>query len=157
MFANGHPITDSLGQSIVLTGQQMFVRMGANLQNTGSALPVTPPADLTLPNITDATLTYSIATGASISFTGGTGAQKVAVGMSQPVSSGRRFWKTFWQPPGGDGWILSNASPYTLTPIIYQGQFGPPVIGQRIFARVTGYSADGWNSPAAIISAIVTA
>src|SRR6516162_7143681 len=38
-FANSHPITDSLGQSITLTGQQMYVAVGAQLLNCGQTLP----------------------------------------------------------------------------------------------------------------------
>ena len=42
-YANSHPITDSLGQSITLTGHQMYVGVGVSLLNVGQALPTAVP------------------------------------------------------------------------------------------------------------------
>ncbi len=42
-YANSHPITDALGQSITLTGHQMFVAVATQLANVGAAAPTIPP------------------------------------------------------------------------------------------------------------------
>ncbi len=156
-FGAGHPITDSLGQTIVLTGQQMYVRVSATLANIGKSFSPTPPADPAPPDITPITLTAKVSTGLSLGFTAGTTGQTLAVAVSQPVSPGRLFWKTFWQPPGGNGYVDATAGPWLLTSSIYTAQFGAPMVGQRVFCRVTPVSVNGFNGPPVIVSAIVTA
>lgn len=156
-FAPSHPVTDALGQSIVLTGHQMFVRVYASRLNVGLAAPTLPPADLALPDVSDAVMTFSVATGISISFTGAATSAPIAVAVSRPMSAGRGFNKTFWQPPGTAGYTDAASSPFTLSTAAYAAEFGTPVAGQRVFARVTPYSEDGWNGSAAIVSAIVVA
>ena len=42
-YAAGKPVTDALGQSIPLTGQQMFVSINAQLLNCGQAISLVPP------------------------------------------------------------------------------------------------------------------
>jgi len=155
-FANMHPVTDSLGQSIILTGQQMYVRVTASLANVLVAASPTPPTDLVLPDLSGAVVTFNHATNMQVSgFTGPAGSF-VAIAVSQPVSPGRRFWKTFWQPFGANGFSDGAASPYILNIVDYTPQFGVPPVGSRVFVRLTPMSTEGWNGPAAIISAIVT-
>ncbi len=156
-FGAIHPITDSLGQTVVLTGQHMYVRVSATLANIGKTFSATPPAAGSPPDITPVTLTASVLSGLSLGFTAGATGSTIAVAVSQPVSPGRMFWKTFWQPMGGNGYVDASAGPWLLTPAIYTAQFGAPTVGHRIFARVTPVSADGFNGPPVIVSAIVTA
>lgn len=156
-FAASHPVTDSLGQSITLTGQQMYVRVNATRSNVGLASSTTPPGDLTLPDVSAATVTFSIASGISVDNYTGTAGQIIAFAFSPPVSSARRFWKTFWQPFGSNGHDIGTSAPHVIITSVYAAQFGAPVIGQRVFARLTPVSADGFNGTAVIISAIVAA
>ncbi len=156
-FSAVHPITDSLGQTVILTGQQMYVRVSATLANIGKTFSATPPAGGSPPDVTPITLAASVVSGLSLGFTAGVAGQTVAVAVSQPVSPGRMFWKTFWQPMAGNGYIDAAAGPWLLTSSVYNAQFGAPVIGKRIFARVTPVSADGFNGPPVIVSALVTA
>lgn len=156
-FGSGHPITDSLGQTVVLTGQQMYVRVSATLANIGQTFSPTPPESASPPDITPMSLTASVASGLSLGFTPGATGQYVAVAVSQPVSPGRLFWKTFWQPPGGNGYIDATAGPWVLAAAIYAAQFGAPMIGHRIFVRVTPVDVGGFNGPPVIVSALVTA
>ncbi len=156
-FGAGHPITDSLGQTVVLTGQQMYVRVSATLANIGKSFSASPPADASPPDVTPISLAASVATGLTLSFTPGATGQTLAVAVSQPVSPGRLFWKTFWQPPMGDGYVDATAGPWSLAAVIYNAQFGAPMIGHRVFARVTPVSVDGFNGPPVIVSAIVVA
>lgn len=156
-FAAMHPITDSLGQSVTLTGQQMYVRVTASALNAGVTPSMTPPADVSPANIAPASATFSILTGLTVTFNPGPATQFVTMGLSQPVSAGRRFWKTFWQPPGGDGFTTSDSGTLPLTTALYAAQFGAPVVGNRVFTRLTSIGAEGFNGPPVIISCIVTA
>ena len=156
-FGAGHPITDSLGQTVVLTGQQMYVRVSATLANIGQPFSSSPPASASPPDITPITLGVSVATGLSLGYTAGATSQYIAVAVSQPVSPGRMFWKTFWQPPGGNGYVEATSGPWTLTTAIYAAQFGAPMIGHRVFCRVTPVDVGGFNGPPVIVSAIVVA
>lgn len=156
-FADSHPITDSLGQSVVLTGHQMYVRVTSTRANVGIALAVTPPADLDLPDSSDASVAFSIATGISIDDITGDASALVALGLSRPFSAGRSFNKTFWQPPGADGIIALDSLPHAVTTAVYAAEFGAPVAGQRVFFRLSPVSTDGWNGAPVIKSALVVA
>jgi len=153
-FANTHPITDSLGQTITLTGQQMYVRVSSTCLNVLGTPGSTPPASLDLPDLSAVTVAYTTGTGLIVDGYTGSAGMQIALAVSQPVSAGRRFWKTFWQPLLGDGVLDATTAPHTLTEAIYQAQFGTPVGGQRIFVRLTPVSTDFWNGPAAIFSCI---
>ena len=156
-FAADHPVVDALGQSVVLTGHQMYVRVSASAANVGLAAPTGPIADIELPVLAAITFTFSIAAGAEIDDFTGTAGEKVAAAFSRPMSSGRRFNKTFWQPLGADGYTDGDAAPYALTSALYQAEFGLPVVGQRIFARVTPVSGAGFNGTPVIVQALVAA
>lgn len=156
-FAAGHPVTDSLGQSITLTGQQMFVRCNVSLVNCGGAWVTTPPTDFSPPNITPAAVSCSIAGGITPVWNPGAPSQFVCQAYSMFVSSAVRFIKTFWQPPGVDGVTAADAGTYSMTMMTYAAQFGTPTIGSRIFCRLTPCCATGYNGAPVIISALVTA
>ncbi len=156
-FGAGHPITDSLGQTIVLTGQQMYVRVSATLANIGKTFSASPPASTSPPDITPMSLAVSVLSGLTLSLTPGEAGQTIAVAVSQPVSPGRLLWKTFWQPPGGNGFIDAATGPWSLTKVKYAAQFGAPTVGQRVFCRVTPVDVGGFNGPPVIVSAIVVA
>ena len=156
-FAGSHPITDSLGQSVVLTGHQMFVRVYCSASNAGITTPVVPPAVLTLPDFSAATFTFSIASGVTIAgFTGGAD-MKVAVALSPQFSAGRSFNKTFWQPADPNGVCAGDEAPFTIITAIYAAEFGTPVAGAKVFCRLTPVSEDGWNGTPVIVSTIVVA
>ncbi len=155
-FAAGHPITDSLGQSIVLTGQQMYVRVNTSLLNVGEPLTPTVPASTALPDVTAATFVFDNVTGASIAgFTGGA-SDFVVAAFSRPVSAGIGFMKTFWQPLGAAGYIDAASAPYLLALAPYATEFGVVVVGQKIFVRLTPVNQFGWNGTPVIISVLVT-
>lgn len=156
-FAAGHPVTDSLGQSIVLTGQQMFVRCTTTLNNVGLPFNSTPPADLTFDDLSTSTLVLDLSSGFVVDAWTQVGAGFIAVAFSRPVSPGVGFMKTFWQPLGVLGYVASAGAPYTLTAANYGLEFGLPVVGQKIFVRLTPCSSDGWNGTPTIISGLVVA
>lgn len=156
-FADSHPITDSLGQSIILTGHQMYVRVTATMLNVGLTPGTLPPGNLDLPNLSPSTFAFSVATGIEIGGFLGDGPQRIAFAFSRPMSAGRGFNKTFWQPAGAAGYTEGDGDPYVLSTATYAAEFGTPVAGQKVFARLTPVSEDGWNGPPAILSTIVTA
>lgn len=153
-FADAHPVTDSLGQSIILTGHQMFVRVNTTRQNVSLAVDANPPTVLTLPSVSGAGITLDVSSGISISGFTGDADSFVAVAFSAPMSPGRSFNKTFWQPPSSDGFTAGDAAPFTLITAKYAAQFGTPIPGQRTFVRITPISDDGWNGTPFITSSI---
>ena len=152
-YADGHPITDTLGQSIKLTGHQMYVSVNTALLNVGEAQTDTPPASSATLAIVPGAVSFSIATGASFAFTAGDGTGFTTLAFSRPLSAGRRFNKTFWQQQ----YRADDETPLTCTTAIYAAQFGTPVAGQRIFMRLTPVNQYGVTGVPAIVSAIVTA
>lgn len=156
-FAADHPITDALGQSVVLTGHQMFVAIGVNLQNVAESLPTAPPTDLALPDLSTVAATFSVATGISITDFSGDPSAFVTVGFSKPMGAGRRFTKTFWQPHAPDGFTQADAEPYTLVTSTYTAEFGTVATGQVVFMKITPISSDGWAGTPAILRVVVAA
>lgn len=155
-FADAHPITDSLGQNVVLTGHQMYVRVNSSRVNVGFASDVAPPADLSFPDCSGCVFTFDVVTGISVTAPSGAASAEVAVALSQPFSAGRSFNKTFWQAPGAAGHLDVGGFPFVMSTAVYAAQFGSPAVGSRVFARLTPVSVDGWNGAPVIVSAIVT-
>lgn len=149
-------MTDSLGQSIVLTGQQMYVRCNASLLNTGSALSSTPPSTSVVPDVSALAFTFDAVTGASMSGFTGDASDFVCFAFSRWVSPGINFMKTFWQPLGTVGVSGAGASPFAVVLAPYAAEFGAPPAGTKIFVRATPVNAGGFNGTPNIQSAIVT-
>jgi len=155
-FANAYPITDSLGQTITLTGQQMFVRCNTSLQNVGQGIENDPPTTNVVPDVSTTNLTVSHTTGLTVDSFTGTAGDFVSVAFSPPLPPGRSFNKTFWQPLGPDGFADAASAPKVVAAAVYNAQFGTLTVGQRIFARVTPVNQFGFNGAPIIVSAIVT-
>lgn len=156
-FALDHPITDSLGSSIILTGHQMFVRVYASAVNGGLLPPTGPISDLDLPSLSPTTFVPDLSTGLTVNAPVGAAQQIIVFAFSRPMSPGRSFNKTFWQPMGAAGYSFADTTPYILPVATYAAEFGTPVAGQRIFAKATPLSGDGWNGTPVIVSGIVQA
>jgi hypothetical protein len=125
---------DSLGQSIVLTGHQMFVAINASLLNVGSAVStVAPISSATVaPIFTVFTFTHLGVMTLTLTPTGGA-LDFILIAFSAPQSSGVTFNKTFWQElhvPGNS----VGAATYGAA---YVAQFGLPPLGSRVFYRLT--------------------
>jgi hypothetical protein len=138
-YADSYPYTDSLGQSIKLTGHQMCVAINCNLLNSGGALRVLPPTD----NVTDQLTSVEIVATAGtptmeISWSGGLSTGSVLISFSPPQSSGRLTCKQFWQL----GMVAATESDLNCLSA-YVAEYGALAVGQRIFARVCHVNADG--------------
>jgi hypothetical protein len=133
-YAAGHPITDALGQSIVLTGHQMFVGINSNLQNSGSAISSVPPVSSV--TVAPAFSVFTITHLGVITITltpSGTASDFILIAFSKPQSSGVSFNKTFWQQTHVPGNSVGGATYGTA----YVAQFGLPPAGSRVFYKLT--------------------
>jgi hypothetical protein len=152
-YAASYPVTDSLGQSITLTGQQMYVSIGTECINIGSALPTATPATNATPTVGVPTLTAVHAGAITLTPTGlGLVTDYVLYAFSAPQSSGTSFCKTFWQA----GKVAANSVAAVVATAAYTAQFGPVQAGQRIFFKVTPVNQYGVSGTPYISFATVT-
>ena len=133
-YAAGHPYTDSLGQSIKLTGHQMYVAINAMLINCGAVQSAAIPVSDTVFSAQFTAFTAVHAGAISITPSGlGGVTDYLLLAFSAPQSGGRGYCKTFWQ--------YGNAAGNSVTPVVlttgYKAQFGDVAAGQRIFYRLT--------------------
>lgn len=133
-YADGHPVTDALGQSIKLTGHQMYTAVNAQLLNCGSAIVAVPPTSDAVFSAGTPTFTAVHAGAITLTPTGlGTAADFLCYAFSKPQSGGRAFNKVFWQA----GHVAGNSVAAIVATTAYNNQFGSPVAGQRIFVKAT--------------------
>jgi hypothetical protein len=133
-YGSAHPVTDALGQSIKLTGQQVFVSINTQLQNVGVAISSVPPisSSTTAPVASVTTFTHLGVMTITLS---GTGAATdfILLAFSKPLSGGVSFNDTFWQqlhvPASSVGAATYGAA--------YVAQFGLPSAGSRVFYKFT--------------------
>lgn len=152
-YAAMFPITDSLGQAVTLTGQQMCVSINSQLLNCGGALTPTPPVSNAVASAGVPTFTAVSAGAITLTPAGlGTAADFQLIAFSAPASSGTSFMKTFWQATHVAG---NSVAAYVAT-TTYHTQFGTPAVGTRIFYRVTPVNQYGVMGVPAIAFATVT-
>lgn len=152
--ADAHPITDALGQSIKLSGHQLYVAINTALLNANSVSTSTPPPDFSVYSQTGAEALFSLATGLTITLSGlGSASDFALVALSKPLPGGRSFNKTFTQVIVDAG----NATTQNFTTAVYSAQFGTPVIGQKVFVKVTPVNQYGVTGVPVIFAAVVTA
>lgn len=133
-YALAYPVTDSLGQTITLTGQQMFVSIGTQLLNCGGVLPTVPPISNAVASAGVPTLTFVHAGAVTLTPTGlGAASDFALYAFSAPQTSGTSFCKTFWQA----GHVAGNSAVAIVATTAYNAQFGPGAAGNRIFFKVT--------------------
>jgi hypothetical protein len=133
-WAAGYPYTDSLGQTVILTGHQMYVAVNTQLANCGSAASAVPPVSTvtTAPVVDIATLTHA---GVGTLTLAGTGAALdfVLVSFTKPMSAGRSFVGAYWQQTK----VAASLATATLFGPAYVIQFGLPGAGQKVFYKLT--------------------
>jgi hypothetical protein len=151
-YADAFPITDSLGQSIKLTGHQMFVAIQTNLANAGLAASTAVPVSNAVFGPAPVTFSFSHTSGGSITFTAGGASDKLLVAYSKPMSPGRSFNRTFQQQTT----VAGTGTPVAITTAAYGAIFGTPTVGQKIFARVTPVNQYGVAGAPVFIAAIVS-
>lgn len=143
--------TDSLGQSYDLTGLQAYVSVNANGVAAGDAIVSDAPA-LIQP---DAILT--------VTPTAGVAAFSVAY-TPTPLAAGERIFifagpqRSAGRTYEGDFRLLLVSAAAAASPAdvlsAYQGRFGSPVVGNRIFVAVQRYQT-GFLSASLVASLVV--
>jgi hypothetical protein len=140
VYAKAHPVTDSLGQLITLTGQMAFIRNACNRLNMGALLSTTPPSDSRV--FRALPFGFTVTGGGSILVTpAGNGGltDNLLISMGKPTTTGRRAWFAWEQivvQPGNSNALYDATGNYTIF-------FPSPVSGQRIFCRVIPVSQFG--------------
>jgi len=136
--------TDSLGQVYSLSGFQCFVSVNNNRLAAGDAVITTPPA-LAFPDpMVSITPTISSAA-ASIAYTPTPvgAAERVFINMSPMRSAGAGF--------NGDYRLILVTAAAAASPAnvlaAYQGRFGTPITGTRIFVSIQRYAAGFLSQP----------
>jgi hypothetical protein len=146
-YADAHPITDSLGQSVKLTGHMMYVGVATQLQNIGQALPTDPPVTATVTPLSPVTL-YVDATPTVLVYALTTDTMSTTLdALSKPVSAAVTFVKTFTQLG-----LLHGATFAQDITDAYLAQFGAPPLDSRVYARITPVNQYGVAGTPTILS-----
>lgn len=147
------PKVDSLGQAIVLTGFQQFVRVNLAILRTGGSILSDVPAETIFSSNAIGATAVAGTPALSVTFTPPNPGQVLLIDASQQVSAGRSYWSDFRRLVERDD---AATSPYNgLT--AYTAKFGALVEGQRIFFRSSVMNECGVIGPRAVISIIVGA
>lgn len=152
-YADAHPITDALGQSVTLTGQQMYVAIGAQLLNCGSALPTVVPvsSSVAAPLATVFTVTHLGVITITLTASGGA-SDFILIAFSKPVSAGVTFNSTFWQQTHVPGNSIGAATYGTA----YVAQFGTIPAGTKVFLKLTPVNQYGVTGTPVEMVAVVS-
>lgn len=144
-YADNTPKTDTLGEPLILTGQQMYIR--ANTSRIQASLPVvvTAPAIFDFGAFTPPTLTLGALSGTGTLTVTGTDpwvsegtANNMLVYTSPPQNPSVNFYKGPFQFAAKIPSIPANATLNTFTLPIAAG-----AVGTRTFFRVTVSRSDG--------------
>lgn len=137
-FATTVPIVNRLGNTIFLSGQQMFSRLSSNLLSSGGSIVATPPASTAVGNPTNCTITAVSGGGGHLDITNfvssATGSDKVLTYVSPPLNPGVNFVSSKLRLLATPANVNSTAFATTD----YEAIFGllPTSAGQRIFVRI---------------------
>lgn len=140
-YADGHPITDSLGQSIKLTGHQMYVSISTQLLNCAQTpVPAVPAGGIPFSPVVSV-FTAVASTGVVTITLDGSGdpGGYILVSFARPQGPGRTQVSAFWQADVLPGDSVGNATEGTK--II--AQFGVLSAGNKLFMRLTPVYSDG--------------
>lgn len=142
IFGQANPIQDSLGQSITLTGQQIFAGIRSRQLLAASALIVDPPIVGAPPGLTTMSITTDIGLGTfEIAFT------------ETPLPAGLTLWI---EAAKVDSAAINNVNNFTRFlgisaaaqasgfdfQALLETRFGPALVGQTVHAFVSIYSPD---------------
>lgn len=140
-FAGETPFVDSLGQTIFLTGHQMFIKLNGALVASGQATITVPPVAAVVAAIgasasSTTAAAFRVDAGATVSATAA-----IIAFASPPQSAGRNFNGDYrvvqLSPPGviANDPILEQAS--------YVAKYGAVAAGQKVFWKVQAVEPDG--------------
>jgi hypothetical protein len=154
-YAESYPRTDSLGQSIKLTGQQMFVACNTSLMNAGLSQLNDPPVSNAVTPVGIITFSATNTGTPALNLTldgAGAATDKITISFARQVSSGVSFVKTFWQADVADA---NDDTPITGLLALYTAQFGALVSGKKLFLRLAPVNQYGVTGTPTITSVVV--
>jgi hypothetical protein len=131
----------------------MYVAIGVQLLNVGSALPTIPPVSsvVTAPVCSVFTVTHlgviTITLGG-----GGSAADFILIAFSAPVSAGVTFQKTYWQQTHVAASSVGAATYGTA----YVVQFGTIPAGSKVFLKLTPVNQYGVTGTPVTLTAVVS-
>lgn len=148
-----YPIKDSLGQTVILSGFQQFVRSNAARVRIGLTVLAAPPNDTPFSKVQVSFLATTVATpNMPLTVLLPTAGQELILDFSRQVSNGVKFW---------DDWRFvirlnsTNQPPVDAFPV-WQPIFGDLVVGRKIFMRARILNECGVYGPETIVSTQVT-
>ena len=151
-FAHAYPVVDSLGQSVVLTGQQFFIGIQTSLMNAGQPMNTAIPTNTNTPAI-DTPYLYADSQGnVVVAVTSILEGDFNLVALSKILSNGVNFNKAFSQFA-----ILTSENIVADVSAIFAAQFGAPVASRKLFARFKEVNSSGMSGPDLIIQRPVVA
>lgn len=152
-YAAAHPITDALGQSITLTGQQMYVSIATALANCGQPAPtIVPTSSVTTAPVASAfTVTHLGVVTVTLDGSG-SASDFILIAFSKPLSAGVSFNKTYWQQTVVPASSVGGATYGTD----YVAQFGTIPTGTKVFLKLTPVNQYGVTGTPAVYTAVAT-
>lgn len=158
--AQNFPVQDTLGQTIFLSGEQLYVRFNANLILIGEAQITTAPSPFAFAVYT-ATLTAeddTVAASFDIAFT----PDPMTAGNTLAAFATRNLSPGIEAPNASDFRFIGMIDPADTSPkdlvTEYVAEFGNPIAGQKIFLELRPIAtASGQGGTPLRASAIVTA
>jgi hypothetical protein len=148
-FADSHPITDSLGQSVKLTGHMMFVSISTSSQNVLLPIPTDPPVTATVTALSGVSLYVDPSPTVLLSASTTDASSFILGGFSKQVSPGVSFMKTFCQLA-----FVSGAARAVDYSTLYENQFGNPATGVKVFSKATPVNQYGVTGTPTIVTAV---
>ena len=151
--ASNHLYTDSLGQRIRLTGQQLYVRCASNLSLIGAALPALPAADWSLPSLHPVVSRATVSSGIRVDFSPASSEDISTLWfLGPPVPSGRNSWDTYRFA----GYVPYQYSFIAISSATYNSLWFPDVAGRRLNGILRRLSTVGVLGPAVHFSTLFT-
>jgi hypothetical protein len=148
-FAHAYPVVDALGQTVVLTGQQYFVGINAQLLACGQPTSTVVPVNTTLNPVNTPTI-YADNSGTVICTVASvTVGDFNKVSCSMPKSPGVSFNAQFSQFA-----VLSSTNLLFDISAAYVAQYGIPATGRKIFANFVEVNSAGMSANDNIISTV---
>jgi len=145
-FAHGYPVKDSLGQSIVLTGQQYYIGIQTSLMNAGQPINTAVPTNTSTPAVDTPTLTIADDGTITVSVASVSVGDFILVGCSPVKSNGVNFNKQFSQFA-----VLTSSNLSADITEVYEAQYGAVGVSRKIFARFKEVNSSGMTGPDLII------
>lgn len=157
-YANSVPRTDVFGNTIVLTGRDLYIGCNSLRVQAGLSVVSDGPTTLTLPLLTEPTITVSEASGISMAYDNTDGwAGEVGGGLllfsSRPKSPQTNYCRGPYRFVGyeaGAGTPPTSPKVFATPPYAYTE-------GQRVFTKAVAVMADGRISAAAYGSSFCAA